>query len=157
MNFATSQSKFKIKKGLLFSLIICLVFPCIIRAQPEEKLVDNCALNTGENTTYLKDHIIKLPEINSNGESPIYKATIVLIKNTRYRFTICNAQNSDGQGIIQLYDNDRLLGSSYNPKTGKIYNSFDFPCRKTGQYNIWYSFKDGKSGLAVGIVSLVKK
>jgi len=139
-----------------FFLLTLLTIPGKILAQPEQELVDNCVFSTGENTTYLKDHIIKLPEVKQNGKPPIHKVTMVLIKNTHYRFSICNSPNSDGKGIIQLYDHTRLLGNSYNPKTEKIYNSFDFPCKKTGQYNIWYMFKDGEKGLAVGIVSLVK-
>jgi len=145
------------KVFFIFFLAVLLTVPGKIFAQSEEKLVDNCVFNAGENITYLKDHIIKLPEVKQNGEPPIHKVTMVLIRNTRYRFTICNSPNSDGKGIIQLYDHNRLLGNSYSPKTGKIYNSFDFPCKKTGQYNIWYLFKDGEKGYAVGIVSLVKK
>lgn len=145
------------KTLFLFFLLTLLTIPGKILAQPEQELVDNCVFSTGENTTYLKDYIIKLPKADSNKEAPVYKATVVLVKNTHYRFTICNSPNSEGKGIIQLYDHNRLLGNSYNPKTGKIYNSFDFPCNKTGQYNIWYLFKDGEKGLAVGIVSLVRK
>ncbi len=145
------------KTLFIFFLATLLTVPCKIMAQSEEKLVDDCVFNTGENTTYLKDYIIKLPKVDSNKEAPVYKATIVLVKTTHYRFTICNSANSEGKGIIQLYDNYRLLGSSYNQQTEKIYNSFDFPCNKTGQYNIQYSFKDGEKGLAVGIISLVRK
>jgi len=145
------------KTLFLFFLLTLLTIPGKILAQSEQELVDNCVFSTGENTTYLKDYIIKLPKVNSNKDAPVYKATVVLVKNTRYRFTICNSANSEGKGIIQLYDNFRLLGSSYNPKTEKIYTSFDFPCKKTGKYNIRYSFKDGEKGLAVGIISLVKK
>ncbi|MBA7542715.1 hypothetical protein ES705_35039 [subsurface metagenome] len=144
------------KTLLIFFLATLLTVPCKITAQSEEKMVDDCVFNAGENTTYLKDYIIKLPKVDSNKEAPVYKATVVLVKTTRYRFTICNSANSEGKGIIQIYDNLRLLGSSYNPQTGKIYNSFDFPCNKTGQYNIQYSFQDGEKGLAVGIISLVK-
>lgn len=141
--------------SLLFVLIL-FSFSGILKAQTEENLVDNCALSAGDNTTYLKDYIIKLPEAKSRQDIPVFKATIILVKNTRYRFSLCNANNSEGEGIIQLYDQQRRLATSYIEETGKMYDMIDFPCKKTGQYSIWYTFKEGEKGLAVGIVSMVK-
>ncbi|UCG27463.1 MAG: hypothetical protein JSV24_10875 [Bacteroidales bacterium] len=144
------------KNKYLILIFTLLFIPVILNAQSEDNLVNNCAMNAGENTTYLKDYIIKLPEAKSARDIPTFKTSIILVKNTRYRFSICNAPDSEGEGILQLFDHQRRLISSYDEKSGKMYDKFDFPCTKTGQYSLWYSFIDGKKGMAVGIVSLVK-
>lgn len=81
---------------------------------------------------------------------------MVLSKNNVYRFTICNSDDSEGHGMLQLYDMNIMLGSTFYPATGKEYKSFDFQCQKTGVYHVFISFIDGKKGNAVGILSYVK-
>jgi len=144
------------KNKSLILIILLFVLSVTLIAQSEDNLVNDCVMNAGENTTYLKDYIIKLPAAKSDRDIPTFKTSIILMKNTRYRFSVCNTAGSEGEGILQLYDQQRRLISSYDEKSGKMYDKFDFPCTKTGQYSLWYSFKDGKKGMAVGIVSMVK-
>ncbi|MCK4700087.1 MAG: hypothetical protein KAT38_07120 [Bacteroidales bacterium] len=139
---------------ILFVFIIICSFSKIASAQDPSELVGKCVFDIGNNTTYLKDYVVKLPEASSQYNIPIHKNTAILLKNSHYRLTVCNSDDSEGQGIIQLYNNGKKVGSSIAP-SGKIYSSFDFPCKKTGSYQIWISFKDGKEGFAVGILSLV--
>ena len=139
---------------ILFAFLIICSFSRIALAQDHSNLVFQCAQKAG-NTEYLKDYVVKLPEANSQGIIPIHKNTAILLKNTHYRLTICNSDDSEGQGIIQLFNNGKKVASSFQNE--KIYNSFDFPCQKTGSYQIWISFKDGKEGFAVGILSFVNE
>lgn len=141
---------------ILFAFLLICSFSRIARAQDHSVLVFQCALNAGENTTYLKDYVVKLPEANSQENIPTHKNTAILLKNSHYRLTVCNSDDSKGQGVIQLFNNGKIVGSSIAP-SGKIYSSFDFPCQKTGSYQIWISFKDGKEGFAVGILSFVNE
>jgi len=141
---------------VLFAFIIICSFSRTASAQDTSELVGKCVLDIGNNTTYLKDYVVKLPETNSQENIPTHKNTAILLKNSHYRLTVCNSEDSEGQGIIQLYNNGKKVGSSIAP-SGKIYSSFDFPCNKTGSYQIWISFKDGKEGFAVGILSLVNE
>ena len=140
---------------ILTALFILLFFSEMANAQDNSDLVFQCALEAGDNTKYLKDYVVKLPEAISQENIPTHKNSAILLKNTHYRLTICNSDESEGQGIIQLYNNGKKVASSF--QNGKVYNSFDFECNKTGSYQIWISFIDGKEGFAVGILSFVNE
>ena len=141
---------------LLFTLTF---FAGVIQgfSQSGDQLVDICFNSAGKDVTYLKDFVVKLPQSTDKQHQPIAKNSVLLRKNTTYRFTVCNAEKSEGKGILQLFDTNRLLASNFNPKSGKLYQSFNFKCNKTGLYSIFILFKDGKSGSAVGIMSYVNK
>ena len=142
----------------LFSAIFCLILLGSFSALAQEPsgFIDQCVSMAGEDATYLKDFVVKLPN-GSKENPPVVKHSIVLRKNTVYRFTICNGEHSEGEAILKLFDNDRMQATNYVAKTGKIYQSINFNCSKTGPYTIFISFKDGKSGNAVGIMSYVKR
>ena len=140
----------------LFAFIIICSFSRTASAQDPSELVFQCSQKAGPNSEYLKDYVVRLPEANSQDNIPTHKNTAILLKNTHYRLTICNSDDSEGQGVIQLYNNGKKIASSIT-QSGKIYPSFDFQCNKTGSYQIWISFKDGKKGFAVSILSLVSE
>lgn len=127
-----------------------------IFAQDNVELVAQCAAAAG-NVTYLKDFVVKLDAGVPGGNPPSAKFSMVLSKNTQYRFSICTDPDSDGEAILQLFDMNVLQGSTYIPSTGQDFPFFDFKCQKTGVYHIFISFKEGKSGESVGILSFVKK
>jgi len=145
-----------IMKRTILILLSLLFAVSIISAQDSQDIVSRCAMEIGENTTYLKDFVIKLGEAGSGMETPVHKANIYLMKNQNYLFTMCNGDDSEGDLILQLYDKEKLIISSYNRNTNRVYGSFEFSCNKTGLYTLWYSFKDGQKGNGVGIVSLIK-
>ena len=139
---------------ILLPLILCTF---VLSAQDQQEIVSKCALDIGENTTYLKDFVIKLPKVSdSSKETPVHKANMYLMKKQNYRFTMCNADGSEGELYVSLYDKDKLITSSFISSSGTVYSSLEFECNKTGLYQLWYSFKDGQEGRGVGIVSLVK-
>jgi hypothetical protein len=137
--------------------LILILGAAELRAQSAADLVDICAANAGDDATYLKDFIVELAGASANEKPPQAKFSMVLSKNTRYRFSICNADNSQGRAIIQLFDENRLMGSTFNATTGKEYQRFDFNCTKTGVYHVFIFFQDGKPGSAVGILSFIEK
>jgi len=136
--------------------ITLLLAAFALNAQDQQEMVTDCALSIGGNTTYLKDFVIKLPKSTDQGNIPVHKENIYLMKKQRYLFTQCNANDSEGELTIELYDANNLISSSINKNNGRVYSSVEFSCNKTGLYTIWYSFKDGKKGTGVGIVSLLK-
>ena len=75
-------------------------------------------------------------------------------KGNRYRFTICTDEDSDGEAILEVFLEARKVGSSF--VNGKHFQSFDFDCTNSAAYMIMISFKDGKAGSAVFILSHVK-
>ena len=137
---------------------LALVFlPAVMNGQAStDDLVSTCVLAAGENTTYLKDFRVQLPKAASNDATPVYKANMYLMKNMKYRFSVCDAPESKGELVVTIYDQGKELISSFNKSTGKQYNSVDFFCNKTGLYTLWYGFKNGEQGSGVGVVSMIK-
>jgi hypothetical protein len=145
----------------LFAVILVFALLSLINCgktfgQSSSKLVEFCAASAGDDATYLKDFPVELDAAGPDGKAPEQRYTMVLSKNTEYRFTICNASGSEGKAMLQLYDLNRLYGSTYNPSTGQSFQSFNFQCQKTGAYHLIVSFIDGKKGSSVAIVSFIK-
>jgi hypothetical protein len=145
------------KSRLLILSLALLILPVMAEGQPAtDDLVSSCVLSAGENTTYLKDFRVQLPKAAPGGSAPVYKANMYLMKNMKYRFSVCNAPESNGDLVVTLYDQGKELISSYNSGTGKKYSTIDFICNKTGLYTIWYDFVNGEQGSGVGVVCMIR-
>jgi hypothetical protein len=143
-------------KKIIISLA-CLI-SCVIlaSAQSADPLVSKCVLAAGENAKYLKDFRVQLGKAENQTDLR-YKANMSLWKNTKYRFSMCNANNSNARLIITIKDEtNKLILSSFDKKTGKIYSSIDFTCNKSGIYQICFDFENSRQGSGVGVVSMVK-
>jgi len=144
---------------LIFTLfaIIILGNNNKLYAQSGQELVDICGMVAGDDATYLKDFQIKLEAAKPGEEPPRAAHSVVLSKNTKYRFSVCNSKDYQGEAILQIYDNNRLLGTTYVVATGKSYPSVDFKCTQTSVYHIFITFKEGKQGMAVALLSFVER
>jgi len=141
----------------LIALVSIMAFvPDKVLGQSGSKLVELCTSTAGDDATYLKDFFVQLDAAGPDGKAPEQRFTMVLSKNTEYRFTVCNAEGSPGKAMVQLYDISKLYASTYNPQTGQSFQSFNFQCQKTGAYHLIVSFLDGKKGSAVVIVSFIR-
>jgi len=144
-------------KKYLLGFLLLLPACAILRGQTQnDPLVSKCLQSTGPAAKYLKDFRIQLGQ----GTSPDllrYKANMSLWKNTRYRFTLCTADNSKGRLILNIQDEaNNVVLSSVDGKTGTIYNYVDLICNRSGIYQIYFDFTDGQSGSGVSIVSMVQ-
>ena len=147
----------KMMKQLLRYILLSVAFISVnVAAQDNVELVAQCAASAGD-VTYLKDFVVTLDAGTPGGIPPKAKFSVVLSKSTQYRFSVCNAPTSEGEAVLQLYDMNVLMGTTYLENTGKDYPYFDFKCQKTGVYHIFISFKEGKPGNAVSVLSFVKK
>lgn len=145
------KSRFAIISAALFLL------SALASGQPAtDDLVSRCVLGAGDNTTYLKDFRVQLPEAAPDAATPVYKANMYLMKNMKYRFSVCDAPESKGELVVTIHDQGKELISSYSQGSGKIYQSVDFFCNKTGLYTLWYSFREGKQGSGVGVVCMIR-
>jgi hypothetical protein len=143
-------------KKFILSLTVFFTLCAFSYGQITDPLISNCATNAGANARYLKDFRIELGKA-ANQNDFRYKANMSLWKNTKYRFTMCNADNSKGQLILAIHDaSNKLILSSLDQKTGKVYSFVDFECQKSGIYQISYDFTDGQQGSGVGVVSMIK-
>jgi len=126
-------------------------------AQSGQELADICHMVAGSDVMYLKDFQIKLDAAKPGEEPPTDRYSVVLSKKTEYLFTICNSKDYQGEAIFQLYDNNRLVTTNYIIATGKYYSKVTFKCSSTGVYHMFITFKEGKQGMAVALLSFVKK
>lgn len=145
-------------KCRIFILVLALsALPLTGNSQAAtDELVSKCALTAGDNTAYLKDFRVQLPKATPNTAAPVYKANMYLMKNMKYRFSLCNSAEFKGELVITIYDEDKEMTSSLNKSTGKQYNSIDFICGKTGLYTLWFAFSNGEQGSGVSVVSMIK-
>src|SRR5512133_184410 len=144
------------KKFFTFFFTVLFLGCTFLKSQDISQLTAQCAGNAGD-VMYLKDFVVNLDASAPGGAPQTARFALLLNKNIVYRFSICTAPDSDGEAVLQLFDLNTLLGSTFITATGKDYPSFDFKCQKTGVYHVFVSFKDGKPGKGVGIMSYVKK
>jgi hypothetical protein len=143
-------------KKYLAALLMFIAAGILAQGQAADPLVSSCISNAGPDAKYLKDFRVQLGKATNTGELR-YKAQMSLWKNTKYRFTMCNSEDSEGKLILSIKDDaNKTVLSSYDQKTGKIYPHVDFTCNKSGIYQISFDFTDGKQGSGVGVVSMVK-
>lgn len=116
--------------------------------------VQECAAKAGPDAIYLEDFQVNLPAAEQGKRPPMFRQAVLLRGNNIYRFNVCNTK---GQAVIRIFDSSRMILSSYDAGKDKFYNPVNFLCRKTGQYTIVITFKDGTAGKAIGIMSHVKK
>jgi hypothetical protein len=143
-------------KTIIITFVFLFTFGFLSYGQVTDPLISSCATNAGPNAKYLKDFRIQLGK--SAAQSDLrFKANMSLWKNTKYRFTMCNADNSKGQLFLSIKDNsNKQILSSFDKKTGKIFSFVDFECQKSGIYQICYDFLNGQQGSGVGVVSMIK-
>lgn len=139
-----------------FLLLVFFLAGIFSQAQSTDPLVSNCVMNAGPDTRYLKDFRIQLAQGSPSADMR-YKAQMSLWKNTKYRFSLCNSDESQGQLILTIKDaaNKEIL-SSFDKKNGKIYPFIDFICNKSGIYTLNFDFDGAKQGSGVGVVFMVR-
>ena len=139
------------------TILITLLLPLSIFAQIQGSFIEQCATDAGEDATYLKDFVVTLGETQPNQRPPVARYPLVLSKNNIYRFSICTPPTTEVKAIIELWESNKLIYSSYKKDSGEEFNPFNFQCNKTGIYHVFISFLDGKGGEAVGVLSYVKR
>jgi hypothetical protein len=143
-------------KRYLLSISLLLFTGFVLTGQSSDPFVSKCVMNAGNDAKYLKDFRIQLGKATQQNELR-YKANMSLWKNTKYRFTMCSTEESQGQLILSIRDDaNKVVLSSYDKKTGKTYPFVDFVCNKSGIYQLNYDFTEGQQGSGVGVVSMVK-
>jgi hypothetical protein len=136
----------------MLAILLFLSMAAFIPQDTSDEVMD-CASKAGPSAVYLKDFQVSLPAAVAGEKPPMYRQAIVLRGNNLYKFNLCNKQ---GEAVIRIYDSSRMLLSSYDAASGKEFNPIGFLCKKTGPYSIVITFKDGKAGESIGIMSHVK-
>jgi len=143
-------------KRLLFTISLLLSIAFMLSGQPSDSFVSSSVMDASKDAKYLKDFRIELGKTSEQNELR-YRTNVSLWKNTRYRFTVYNAEDSKGQLYLTLKDEtDRVILTSYDSETGKAYQFVEFICNRSGIYQLNYDFINGQQGSGVGIISIVK-
>jgi len=126
-----------------------------VKAQTEAQRVELCTRVAG-NVTFQSSYTIQLKAARDGERPPSFRQGIVLRKGNAYRFTLCTDEESEGEAVLQVLDEGRPIFSTFIQSTGVSVPFVDFECQKTGAYAIIVTFRDGKEGSAVAILSHVK-
>lgn len=140
-------------KNILLTLFF-LTYAYSVGGQSADPFMGKCLQSAGTDAKYLKDFRIQLGKTTPEGDFR-YKANISLWKDMKYRFTLCN----EGEGLLILNVKDegnKMVLSSFDTKTGKVYTTVDFTCNKSGIYQLSYDFKEKEQGSGIGVVSIIK-
>jgi hypothetical protein len=141
----------------LFSIIILLI---VVKSfgfsQCNQTLVTSCCSNINSESVFLQQFRAKLGAAASPQDLPVARFSALLSKGNTYRFDVCSALDFEGEAILQLYDGNKLIASSYHDASKTDFKAFEFFCSKTAIYKIYISFLDGKQGCAVGVLSMKK-
>jgi hypothetical protein len=144
------------KKLLLGLLILMPAFLISAGQVLTDPMMSKCLSSTGPASKYLKDYRIQLGKGTSQGDFR-YRAKMSLWKNTKYRFTLCTADNSKGKLILTIWDEtDKMVLSSVDNETGTVFSYIDFICNKSGVYEVGFDFTEGQAGSGVSIVSMIQ-
>jgi len=124
-------------------------------SQCNSRLMELAAARSGTDAIFIRDFKVKLDEGTMKRPSPVGRFQVYLKEGIHYRFNVANDADYEGRAILQLYDRNKLMGSTFNTDTRTDNLKFDFVSEKAGQYQVVLSFFEGKSGCAVGIMSMV--
>ncbi len=122
-------------------------------AQSESELVNICTKisKQKDEAKYLNDYKIRL---ESSTPAPKQKFSVILRRDTRYKFTLCNSRDYPGKAILQVFDNQKMIATTHL-KSGKDLRNVYLDVKKTSTYHMIVKFQGGKEGLAVVILSFV--
>ncbi len=145
----------EMKKLIIFYTIIFFANIHGLLAQCNNKLVELAASKSGPNAITIKEFKVKFGEGTMNRPLPVGRYSVLLNEGMHYRFTLVNASELEGKGVLQLYDKTVLLGSTYNTETGEDYQQFDYICKRTKTYQVLAFFKEARPGCMAGVLSLI--
>ena len=96
----------------------------------EDKFVDNCAVNLGDDYGYLRTFDVE--EIEGSTNYP-YTGAFLFRKGISYVFASCSSGAENAPVVVNLYNRTRkLVASTYNADLDKHYEKMVFKCSATG-------------------------
>ena len=142
-------------KRLISIMIFLFITIGFTQAQCNKSLVTSCCNNISSSSIFLQQYRAKLGE-SANSDVPVARFSVLLNKGNTYKFDVCSALDYEGEAILQLYDGNKLIASTYHDPSQTNFKAFEFFCTKSAIYKIYISFLDGKKGCAVGVLSMKK-
>ncbi len=143
-------------KHILSIIIFLFITVSIAQSQCNQSLVTSCSTNITSSSMFLQQYRAKLGDKGDKKDIPVARFSVLLNKGNTYRLDVCSALDFEGDAILQLYDGNKLIASTYHTASSTNFKAFEFFCSKSAIYKIYISFLDGKRGCAVGLLSMKK-
>jgi hypothetical protein len=136
--------------------VVILLLACYSGyAQCEDATYELAVAKAGKDIVLVRDFKVKLREGNKRNPSPSSRFSVLMQKGLTYRFTISKDNTSAIDPILQLFDRGELLASTFEPKTNKNMERFEFKCQRTGNYQVLISMREAKASCAIGLMAMV--
>lgn len=135
---------------------LALLLTCSISSfgQCGNQLVDSLLAENDENEIYIREFKVRFNEGTLDNPTPTKKYSVYLNEGIQYHFAVRNADEFDGDVIMQLFDRNNLIGSTFDLSKQIDRQQFNFMCDRAGRYQLLMSFKEGKAGCAAGIMTM---
>ena len=134
-------------RRIILSLVAVFAFALTSSAQCGDDLMKQ-ALNAMGSYQYIKDFDIKVTA------GATAKFSVVLNSRTHYQVNIANGASNPENVTIRLVDaNGSLIGT--NTASNKVFNTFQFICKKTGAYI--FEVTCSGDACARAVLSLIKQ
>lgn len=143
------------KKGIIVAVLGWLLACSHLFAQCDNNLVELAIAQSGKDAVFVREFKVKLPKGTFRNPVPTGKYNVYLKENVKYRFGILSDKSSGSEAVMQLFQNGKCVGSTFDESVNLYKQEFEYYAKKTGSYNVIVSFRDGKAGCAAGIMSMV--
>ena len=143
-------------KKIISIIVFMFITVGVVNSQCNQSLVTSCCTNINSSSMFLQQYRAKLGAQKASQDIPVARFSVLLNKGNIYRFDVCSALDYEGEAILQLYDGNKLIASTFHNASKNNFKAFEFSCSKSAIYKIYISFLDGKQGCAVGILSMKK-
>lgn len=138
---------------IAFATLFVLLSFSEVRAQCGDELMDACHSHLGD-ARYIRSFPVQHSAQRRDPASEVSKYYVVLNSGTKYKIFACNDETKPGEVIFSLYRGGQLIATSYSYESEKHFPFIKYTCNMSGKYNLRFSFKDGKKGCAVGVLSI---
>ena len=142
-------------KTLVIWVILSLFLYQTGLAQCGEETYQFALAQAGNDIVLVRDFKVKIKEGTRRNPTPSSRFNVLMQKGLTYRFTISKNKSEIIEPILQLFDRNELLGSTYDTQTSKNIEKFEYLCTRTGNYQVFISIRESKAGCAVGLMSMV--
>lgn len=136
-------------------MLALLVLPLIaeVFAQCNDKLLELAAARL-ERFNYSKDFKVRLKKAKKGAQAPSHRVTVILNRGFRYKIYTTSAAEYKNKLVVDLYDSELKIASTWNSKDGKHYEAIEFECARTSAYFLNFYFDDAMEGCGVGILAV---
>lgn len=142
----------RILLGIVF--LFALSAGCAFGQCDQEALLEE-ALDEMGDSQYIKDFVVEITKDEDEDKAGNIKYSVMLQSQTQYKFNVVNADSNTEKVHMQLYDDDKLIGS--NRIDGEMKDAFGFNCTSGKVYKLVFSFRGGEEGCARAVLSLTKQ